>query len=572
MGVEMDYQRFIELLERFFERAGTVLHRKGTDYSTAEGGPSFLILDENRGIYYLTEIGLPPSVPEAGSGLQEAVDAHAASTNIDPYILRLFSVLGESIKLSQNTPIDDPIVVSGKLKQKSALVVADEIVNSVNDLIEDMGLEVQKVPLKGIFTIYFFNESDKIMTLYDTVIEANKAQIEPAAEAVPEDEAEEDLETLEKAGDTTAEEELNAVNEAFDVDTAREEAADEPAETVEIADLAENIDISEPDTLDDDITQPEIEEDAVVEASGEAEIEKERIDEDIPVFYEDEEDAAEAAKAFGSTKEVEPDSDGEQEVNSRDDEYAAQDISDSLSIEQDETETVFDKFYRFVDNAASFVLFAPAFMVNRLTKGKVPDSISYWFGAVCVALGMYYFPLSKASEGVLSQVLQYSSTKLNLIASVFGGIEYSLYESASISAGLFSVMDAIAGLAVFIFAFDSIIAGFVNSMYYLQYMLAFGYVLAIVPAFRVFGKRMVCLLIAFYALFLPAIAGGSFVAGMLASQLVELSALTGTVAGSGTVFYSLSASIGGIFVLSVLVFFLPLLFAVKLCKGIYKEF
>jgi hypothetical protein len=174
----MDYQRFLGLVERFFERAGTVLHKKGEHYSDVEGLPTFVLIDENRGAYYLLEMALPPDHPAVDVHVQKAVGAYAQNKGLDPDVVKSFAALGESIRTVRLRPIDDNSFNLLALQQKYALVAVDNMSENINAFLQSKNIEHQVVPLKGIFTIYFFeqNTSEAIESFFQDVSDTDVPQ------------------------------------------------------------------------------------------------------------------------------------------------------------------------------------------------------------------------------------------------------------------------------------------------------------------------------------------------------------------------------------------------------------
>jgi hypothetical protein len=119
-------------------------------------------------------------------------------------------------------------------------------------------------------------------------------------------------------------------------------------------------------------------------------------------------------------------------------------------------------------------------------------------------------------------------------------------------------------LSVYMLGFDATLLKFMNSHYYLQYLLIFAFVVAMVPAFRLFGRRLIGFLIMLYVVYVPLFIIGHWGVAAVLSKFVSP-----RVAEYGQEWIlALAGSLGGALAISIMLPAVAVLFAAKLCKGI----
>ncbi len=540
----MDYQRFLELAARFFERAGTVLHRKSEHYSGAEGSPACILIDETRSTYYLTEIGLPPDIPAHDSFLQKAVNEYATKHGADLYTVSLLAALGESLNTSKFRPVDDPAVDLTRLQQKGALIVAENAAAKLTDYLQKTGIEFQAVPLKGVFTIYFFNKPacEAIDRLFDEISGAEKSQ-EPEEEEAAMPPLMPEILTEEPAPVQMAEEVI--------------------AETQEIAPPGEELDslLSKPYA---GFSRKENEE--LVGSTLTEEV-------DYPPFHGDESEeefsaGAEAADAvIKNTAEPETAAPaGKEHLKSAMESVyapAAKLSRQSYGEPEDLAENTESFFYNVLKHIWSFIIYIPAYILLKATRGKVPQSIIYWISSICALFGAYYFPFAKGLAPITGAAKSAASGNLNAVSSMLGSLNpAAVFDGLTVPENLAGFVQSVANGAITLTAFDISLLSFVNSVYFLQYAIAFGLLLAVFPVCRKFGKRMVCFLVTAYFFYTPLLIVGT--EGIKLLVLSCAGSLMGA-AGSSAVAAICSAAAGSL----ALAFLIPAaacFLAAKVCK------
>lgn len=535
----MEYSKYLELVEKFFSKAGTVLKFKGKDYPDIGTSPSYLLLDEERGTYYLLEIVMPPDIPSLPQDDSETVNSYAAKYGINPFIATVAAVLGRDVNTG-NLHIIDPSV-DKKLSQKLALVVPYDLTDDFTGFFKARKLEYQAVPMKGVFCIFFFNS--KAMTVFENEYKklfpiGTTAKITPNNPVKP-------------------------LSETPEADTLDYEAAYDEADE---DDLPESDSQDYYDITDDDTTQSLFNE---VEPN-ENQYSEILITNDTPTGFiytsgentadghDNEHQSAETTTPpelglFGLNNKFDSGTNIASSTMNSDTEYTL-----SPKNEQKGKDSSLAVVFRHI---WSFIIFAPLYLFKLFTKDRVPKFILYWLGGMCVLLGMYYFPLSIAF-GRLEDII--TAASLNILSGISGlwfefdisAIDY-LGEVPFAMQGFMSELFSSAIAAVSI---NNMVIRFLNSTYFLQIALASGYFIAMVPAWRAFGKRVIIFMAVFYLLYFPSILiGDSAIKLIIMNQSAQTSIDTTLLASTG--------SIGGIIVASVLIPVIVIITALKASRS-----
>jgi hypothetical protein len=350
---------------------------------------------------------------------------------------------------------------------KLALVVPDEFAPVFTDFLKDAAVIYDIVPVKDKFTIYFVNSASfeiigKAFTDAANATGESESQRAEAEISIPE----------------------NSVSEAPGVPDNTPDASEDDEDEAPLKD-AENI------------TAP-----ALSEAA--AEIAKDYLND---AFFT--EDKHGSDMPYASPLKTNPTNPAEQPPEDEIQKYDIPVLDKATELDK----MIAGSKSVFLAAAGrhlwSFCAFAPAYLISLITGKKLPAFIYYWIGGMGVILGAYAYPLS-----YLSKIL-----KTAVIDDLYHAVA-SLNELYRLSGGLPEYIDnwcsALFGTA---FAVTMVLAELIklaNSAFYLQLFLSLGYFIAIIPAWREFGKRMISFFAVFYALFIPfselaAIACGKFI-------------------------------------------------------------
>ncbi|MDR2105559.1 MAG: hypothetical protein LBP51_07395 [Deferribacteraceae bacterium] len=492
----MEYLRYLAAVEKFFENADLSLKKRGADYPDSELAPSFLLIDEARKNYYLMEIFFPPTEPPLEERLCITINEYIKENQGDENALKAMVVMGK-VLLSAQEDIQQLPLVSG-YAMKLAVVATDEFSTALAEQLKSAEIKYESVPVKGKFVIYFISNSSfaALEKFYRALSEPPKS--EPDIHDPSEDDADEAFEESFKSEavqetppprqirdetpETAAEIDLQTVEAA---ETPIETAPETPIETAETPLVSES-GVSESGA--DVETEPSIEtETALTEAAAEtpaqapAELE--------PDTAIDAASAADTAINAADAAETNP--------------YAVQaDISDenipAFINDLEKFHKRINRNFGFEDamrHLWSFFVFAPAYLISRLTRKRLPMFISYWLGGMCVMLGAYY-PLAylfKPLENLATTDIYTATASLNELLRLTGGLVQQIDVWVS---NLFGMAFAVNMVLVEL-------VKFINSVFYMQIFLSVGYFIAIIPAWRGFGKKMISFLIVFYITFIP---------------------------------------------------------------------
>ena len=477
----MEYQRFLELVERFFAKAGTVLRKKGRDYPAIDDTPSYILLDKGRNTYYMMEIASGPTVPAADEELRRAIEAHAAESGTAPYISGLFISLGAWLKVNAMEGIEETLRLEG-LQQQSCLVVAHDLMSEIEAYMKQIKLQYQTVPLKGILGVYFFTKesSASLIKIYESLEMDERTRLQSIA----------DLTGLFK--EKTAEEKRD--EEPYLKNVHILEDAPPPSffpVKVKKTKKAEEEQIKQ--KIEDDEREKEQEKEQEAESPGEriSFLEKYKKHKE-----ETEQKNGNEEEAFG-TEELREIARIKESIE-KEEEYKRSQRKKAGSGEIEAS------FYKLMRNIWSFVVYAPLAIINLFMKGRMPASAMCWISCVVVLIGLYYFILPIILYPITEKILNVVRINMEYILIFFSGWDTSdVFTRFSTTPGMEGFLGTVANFSLSVLYFDINLVRFLNSSYYLRYMLAFGYLIAIVPVWRNFGLKIVAFLIYFYLIYLP---------------------------------------------------------------------
>ncbi|MDR0454177.1 MAG: PcfB family protein [Deferribacteraceae bacterium] len=461
----MDYQRFLDLAARFFKQAKLVLHKRIEHYSDWEGSPDCILIDEARNAYYITNIGLPPEIPKHESLLQSAVNEYAQQHDVGVYTVSLLVSLGKSLNICKTNPPNDPEVDMSRLKQNGALIVAEIAAGEFTDYLQKSGIDFQKVPLKGLFTVYLFKESacETINQVFNEIDAVKSQKEESEAVSLPPGDGQ-SVQAQKKSADPTV---LKPHDPTIKTDSLSHHS-NRPMDFVNISN--------------------------------------------------------------GKMKDL---------------------LKGSKQL-----------FYNVLKEIWSFIIFIPAYILLKASRRKIPQSLIYWFSSICALFGIYYILFGKLAAFITGPLKSVALTDLRVTLSGLANLNSAaVFEGTAASESMQGFIQSLTNAAITIMAFDISLFSFINSVYYLQYIMAFAFLFTIFPVCRKFGKRMVCFLMTVYFIYPPAL-----IAGMKGVKLFVLNS-AGSTAGvqeflALTALCSLSA---GVLVIALLIPFVVCLFATKAC-------
>jgi hypothetical protein len=476
----MEYSRYLTAVERFFANAELVLKKRGKDYPDSSLSPSYLLIDNARKNYYLMEIAFPPDEPLLEESLLKGVKQNAAAQGKNETALLIAAVLGKDLSAARTHTSDSS--VPADFVMKLALVVPDEFAPVFTDFLKEAAIVYDIVPVKEKFTIYFVNSSSfEIIgkTFMDAasadITEPQRTDTEPPAASVSE---------------------APNVPDSVVLSDASEDDEDESSA----------IGSEAPPTDAENITVPALSEAAV-------EIAKDYLND---TFFTDDKHGSDMPYASPlKTNSTNPTNPAEQPAEDNIQKYEIPVLDKIAELDKmiAGSKTVF--LAALGRHLWSFCAFAPAYLISIVTGKKLPAFIYYWIGGMAVALGAYAYPLS-----YLSKIL-----KTAVIDDLYRAVS-SLNELYRLSGGLPEYIDnwcsALFGTAFAVTMVLAELIKLVNSAFYLQLFLSAGYFIAIIPAWREFGKRMISFFAVFYALFIPfselaAVACGKFITGTVTS-------------------------------------------------------
>ena len=168
----MNNIEFENLVAKFLERAKVLFLKKGIDYEDNENYPTYIILDEKRTTFYITE-----SASYYENFITSDSEKLANDFNLDISLSSSFLQLGKDNKLyTAPFQLNNGIDISS-FTRKSAILIERDILPFMEEFLNKKEIEHQAASLDDI-TVLFLNESsnDKLVQIYNEYSELDDIQ------------------------------------------------------------------------------------------------------------------------------------------------------------------------------------------------------------------------------------------------------------------------------------------------------------------------------------------------------------------------------------------------------------
>ena len=532
----MQQQEFELSIAKFFEKAGVKVIKKGQEYDDNINSPAYILLDTKRKAYYLTET----DVQEISKDIETAVTKFADEVNMPAQAANAVFRIGRDISVNNNQFSINSEDLSA-LDCKSALVISDENSQAVKDYLTNNSYKFQAVPLKGQFLVIFFDKGmeDNLINLYKKYADNENKQEDDDDDITPvftpkEESSVEDIDLsapkksnfdaetpiVEPKEEKTPEniqenkEEKPAGNQADDnknvnqnkqdnQDNKNTESSPDDAAEDELLDSIDLSDLLKPAKEEDtpkDETEAELlygkilnEQSGKIEVSNNGPVEK-TLDE-IPegIISEEElkdmtEDNTESAasnapldKKAAKLKEKE---EKRQAKLAKKREKEAEKYT-----YENRNKPWLDVPGKIAANIIGIIFFLPVYILNKLNaviNNFFPPFVLYWFTAIIAIFGGYQFLFSLLPQPLSDVFLN----KANDAISMMQNYKVEIPEGQNISDIASTSLAMMKSSAIAYYASLKGVDILMNNGYLLQYMLGFGAIMLIFPAFRFIGKTI----------------------------------------------------------------------------------
>lgn len=556
----MDQRRFTNTLSKFFEKANLKLLIKGEHYQEddTDGLPSYFLLDRRRDSYYITETDIIPDDAESEKEIVEAARYYGQKTGIYNFAIEILLNLGRELRDLPEDYAGPKGFEFGTYRRKCALVVSEPMVNDMERLFEHLELSTnQTVPLKGAFKSYFFDvdTTEALLNSCQMILDSHQDFLmnppapepapEPAAAQAAEEEPaftfpqEEDAVVFPGAGDDQPQMDdllggLNGELPEEDLSSVRNIPMEEPEVPMDIeiptqvskkkkkfkpfveesdlpdddeddlgydengiphVDTSMNIDTSDANALKDL--------DMIVQETGTGLRDEGLFKQDTP-----EDDHSDAEPERPSYTVIDPEALKSQYMREHDN------GGGKKKKEKKKSDDVrsFDKkeggAYRFgqaLVTTGRFVtkllFFLPLTLLEIITRGYIPPFVLSWLAALATFFGIYTATVGIGAEFLYKAVMP--SATLHTMQALISTASLPQIASVASQHGLdwlFRSMNALVGNSLLSLGMQLELARGMTAGWALKYLAAGGFAIAMFPALRATGKRVVAFAVALHIL------------------------------------------------------------------------
>ncbi len=530
----MQQQEFEQSISKFFEKAGVRLIKKGQGYEDKITFPAYLLLDIKRKAYYFTETDVQTIDDETAQYISQLSADTALSENTANALFRI----GQDISENNNKFILESDDLSN-LDSKAALIISEDNSAEIKEYLEKNDYKFQTVPLKNQFLVIFFDKGmeDNLISLYKKYAGSTLSNIEEDDDIAPvftpkEDSSIDDIDLSVPKNNFDVEKPLVEPKIETPAENHDDKAEDELLDSIDLSDLLKPA--QEDDTPKDE-TEAELlygkllnEQTDKIEVSASGPVEK-TLDE-IPAGIISDEDI----------KDMTSDNKKDEKNNDELDKKAAklkEKEEKKLAKKREKEAAGSNSSYKawldipgkIAANIIGIIFFLPVYILNKAAGRFLPPFVIYWLTAIIAIYGGYQFIFSLFPIPFASSSLNEANNAIALMQNYNINVPegQSLNEIAQISISM------IKNSAIM---FYGLLKGFDTIMsqgYLLQYLLGFGAVMMIFPAFRFIGKSITIFSVLSYFL-LPAVA---YSQAFLIKQSFNLTEINLTAAAINFVVY-----------------------------------
>lgn len=566
----MQQQEFELSIAKFFEKAGVKVIKKGQEYDDNINSPAYILLDTKRKAYYLTET----DVQEISKDIETAVTKFADEVNMPVQAANAVFRIGRDISVNNNQFSINSQDLSA-LDCKSALVISDENSQAVKDYLTNNSYKFQAVPLKGQFLVIFFDKGmeDNLINLYKKYADNENKQEEDDDDITPvftpkEESSVEDIDlSAPKKNNFDAETPIVAPKEEKTTENIQENKEevkdDKPADNQ--ADDNKNAESSPEDAAEDelldsidlsDLLKPAKEEDTpkdeteaellygkiLNEQSGKIEVSNngpvEKTLDEIPEGIISEEELKDMTEDNTEPAASDAPLDKKAEKLKEKEEKRQAKLAKKREKEaekytyENRNKPWLDVPGKIAANIIGIIFFLPVYILNKLNaaiNNFFPPFVLYWLTAIIAIFGGYQFLFSLLPQPLSDVFLE----KANDAISMMQNYKIEIPEGQSISDIASTSLTMMKNSAIAYYASLKGIDILMNNGYLLQYMLGFGAIMLIFPAFRFIGKTITIFSVLSYFL-LPVV---TYSQGFLIEKCMSLPEINLTAAAVQFIVY-----------------------------------
>lgn len=497
----MQQQEFEQSISKFFEKAGVRLIKQGEGYDENSTFPAYILLDTKRKSYYFTETDIQPIQPE----IEPIIIKLSDDTNLSQNTANALYKISLDISANNNSFTIESDDLS-TLECKSALIISEENSVEIKEYLDSNSYKFQTVPLKGKFLVIFFDKSseENLINLYNQYnnisnVTAEDDDIAPIF-TPKEDSNIEDI-------DLSAPKQANFDAETPIVEPKSEaEPTQSNTETDEEDELLDSIDLSDllkPAQEDDtpkDETEAELlygkllnEQAEKIEVSESGPVEK-TLDE-IPdgiISKDDIKDVTSNDEAKNNTASIDKKA---AKLKAKEDKKQAKldkkrEKEAAKYTYENRNKPWLDIPGRIAANIIGIVFFLPVYILNKLVGRFLPPFVLYWFTAIIAIYGGYQMLFSLIPQPLSDVFLNEANSAIEMLQNYNANINADIPDGKPLNEMTENAISMMKTSAIEYYGSLKAVDVLMNNGYLLQYMLGFGAIILIFPAFRFIGKTI----------------------------------------------------------------------------------
>lgn len=493
----MQQQEFEQSISKFFEKAGVRLIKQGEGYDENSTFPAYILLDTKRKSYYFTETDIQSIQPE----IEPIIIKLSDDTNLSQNTANALYKISLDISANNNSFTIESDDLS-TLECKSALIISEENSVEIKEYLDSNSYKFQTVPLKGKFLVIFFDKSseENLINLYNQYnnisnVTAEDDDIAPIF-TPKEDSNIEDID-LSAPKQANFDAETPIVEPKSEVEpTQSNTETDEEDELLDSIDLSDLLKPAQEDDTPKDETEAELlygkllnEQAEKIEVSESGPVEK-TLDE-IPdgiISKDDIKDVTSNDEAKNNTASIDKKA---AKLKAKEDKKQAKldkkrEKEAAKYTYENRNKPWLDIPGRIAANIIGIVFFLPVYILNKIVGRFLPPFVLYWFTAIIAIYGGYQMLFSLIPQPLSDVFLNEANSAIEMLqnynANIPDGEPLNEMTENAISMMKTSAIEYYGSLK----AVDVLM----NNGYLLQYILGFGAIILIFPAFRFIGKTI----------------------------------------------------------------------------------
>ncbi len=553
----MSTTKFESIIQRYFEKVYVSMLRKSIDYENIDTLPNYILIDKKRESYYLAESDLNNSSTNSEIvQLSKRVSEKVTDDKLANAIARLiYTYANFSLEFTSDN------IVFADLSKKASFIISDENMDAIKSVLDNLSIQYTPVFVKAGYIILFIDDNNFNLLIESFLDDkVNNSSVNQSSNNLDaENDLESNLDDNDNNNDKNYDQDSPDTNDLDDLDlddlnianTGTEDLTTDNVDTENLGtddfdldglDLdnlgiestgTDNLDFDDFDALSLDDFDASIS--SATNTTTTADLASQPNGDDLTddIFGSSNDtlnNTADNNVGLGSTDSIPFDDILESRLGNLDDledldNLANFDDDDLFEIDNAEadnktkmvdtpveeplskTKTTKSKKIKHKKDTPSypistflaFIFMTPAFILDRITAGKLPPFVIYWFTMLTLFFGIYEIPTSHIVEDyysilspmINSNIIQMTDTSAIIVTSLsFTQSVEPKTAGELLSNPIISAVGFVASVSTFLYEYQ--FAELFGNLIILRYCLAFSVMLMITSFLRSFGFKLYC--------------------------------------------------------------------------------